>query len=91
MIKHLGFAGLGLGNQAVVEHVEHILANLLEFRLDLLAVLADDSDVLLRALGLLLLLNGRDYAPGRTPGPDHVLVGNREQVALINRQFTSYL
>lgn len=78
VIEDLGLARFGLGNQAVVEHVEYILADLLELGLNLLAVLADDGDVLLRAFGLLLLLNGRDYAPGSTPGAYHVLISNRE-------------
>ena len=57
MVEHLALTSLGLGNQAVVEDVEHILADILKLGLDLLAVLADDADMLVRALGLLLLLD----------------------------------
>ena len=63
MVEDLGLAGLGLGNERVVEDVEHILADLLKLCLNLLAVVTDGSNVLLRALGLLLLLDRRDDAP----------------------------
>ena len=57
MVEDLALAGLGLGDQRVVKDVEDILADLLELELNLLAVLADDADVLVRALLLLLLLD----------------------------------
>jgi len=63
VVEDLGLAGLGLGNERVVEDVEHILADLLKLCLNLLAVVTDGSNVLLRALGLLLLLDRRDDAP----------------------------
>jgi hypothetical protein len=50
VVEDLRLAGLGLGNQGLVENVEDILADFLEFGLDLLAVIADGSDVLVRAL-----------------------------------------
>jgi hypothetical protein len=50
VVEDLGLAGLGLGDEGLVENIEDILADLLEFRLDLLAVIADGSDVLVRAL-----------------------------------------
>lgn len=57
VVEDLALAGLGLGDQGVVKDVEDILADLLELELNLLAVLADDADVLVRALLLLLLLD----------------------------------
>ena len=50
------------------------------------AVLLDALDVLLVALALLLLLDGRDDPPGRPPGANHVLVGHRKQVPLLHGQ-----
>lgn len=47
VIEDLGLARLGLGDEGVVEHVENILADLLELLLDLLSVLADGANVLL--------------------------------------------
>lgn len=91
MVEHLRLAGLGLRDQRLVEDVEDILADLLELALNLLPVVADDGNVLLRALGLLLLLDGRDDAPGGTTGANDILVGDREQVTLIDRQFTAEL
>lgn len=91
MVEDLGLAGLGVGDKAVVEDVEDILADLLELELDLGAVLADGADVLVGALALLLLLNGGDDAPGGTAGTDDVLVGNAKEVALIDAQLTAQL
>jgi len=50
------------------------------------AVLLNALDVLLIALALLLLLDGRDDPPGRPPGANHVLVGHGQQVPLLHRQ-----
>ena len=91
VIEDLGLAGLGFRNQALVEHVKDILTDRLKLLLDLLTVLADGSNVLVGTFGFLLLLDGRDDAPGCTPSADNVLVRNREQVTLINGQFTSQL
>lgn len=91
MVKDLGLASLGLGNEGLVEDVENVLADLFKLGLDLLAVLADDLDVLVRALLLFLLLNRGDDAPRRTPGADDVLVGDRKQVALVDGEFTTDL
>jgi hypothetical protein len=91
VVKDLGLARLGLGDEGVVEDVEDILADLLKLGLNLLAVVADGADVLLRALGLLLLLDGRNDAPRRASGTDNVLVGDGQKVALVNGELTSDL
>lgn len=57
MVKDLGLASLGLGDERLVKDVEDILADLLKLALDLLAVVANGSNVLLGALSLLLLLD----------------------------------
>jgi len=76
VVKDLGLPRLGLGDERVIENVKDILADLFELGLNLLAVLADDGDVLLGALLLLLLLNRGDDAPRCTAGTDDVLVGD---------------
>lgn len=91
VVEDLGLAGLGLGNQGLVKDVENILADLLELGLNLLAVVADDTDVLIRALGLLLLLDGGDDAPRGTAGTDNVLVRNGKQITLINGELATDL
>lgn len=91
MVEDLGFAGLCLGNQGVVEDVENILANLLKLLFDLLSVVADGGHVLVRALGLLLLLDRRDDAPRGTSCADDILVGNGEQVALVYSELAANL
>jgi hypothetical protein len=91
VVEDLGLARLGLGDEGVIEDVEDILADLLELGLDLLAVVADGADVLLGALGLLLLLDRRDDAPRGTACTDNVLVGDGQKVALIDGQLTADL
>jgi hypothetical protein len=76
VVEDLGLAGLSLGNEGLVEDVEDILADLLKLGLDLLTVVTNGSNVLVRALGLFFLLDGRDDAPAGTAGTDDVLVGN---------------
>ena len=68
----------------LVEDVQDVLADLGELALNLLPVALDHLDLSLIALRLLLLLNRRDDAPRRMAGTDDVLVGNGEQVALLN-------
>jgi hypothetical protein len=91
VIENLGFARLGLWNEAFIENVEDIFANILELRFNLLAIIANGRDVLIRALGLLLLLNRGDYTPRSTTSANHVLVGDREQITLIDSQFAANL
>ena len=70
----------------LVKNVENIVADLGELVLNLLAVLLDESNLSGVALGLLLLLDGSDYSPRRTAGTDDVLVGDGEEIALLNAQ-----
>ena len=91
VIEDLGLAGLGLWDEGLIEDIEDILADLLKLGLNLLAVITDGRNVLLGALGLLLLLDGGDDAPGSAAGTNDVLVGNRKEVALIDRELTAKL
>lgn len=91
VVEDLGLAGLGLWDEGLVENIEDILADLLEFGFDLLTVVADGGDVLFRALRFLLLLDRGDDAPGGTPGSDDVLVGNGQKISLVNSEFSTEL
>ena len=91
MVEDLGFTRLGLGNQAIVQDIEDILADILQLGLNLLAIVTDGRDMLLGTLGLLLLLDGGDYAPRGTASTNNVLVGDREEVSLVYRKFTAEL
>ena len=91
MIEDLRLASCSVGDQALVENVEHILADLLQLGLDLLTVLADDADVLVRAFGLLLLLDAGDDAPRSTTRADDVLVSHGEKVTLVNGKLAADL
>jgi hypothetical protein len=91
VVKHFGFARLSLWDQRLIQDIKDILADLLELGLNLLAVVANSGDVLVRALGFLLLFDGGDDAPGGTSSTYDVLVGDRQKVALINGQFTAKL
>jgi len=57
VVEDLGLASLGLGDQSFVEDIEDVLADFLELCFDLLTVVSDGSDVLVRAFGFLLLFN----------------------------------
>lgn len=50
VVEDLGLARLGLRDEGLVEHIEHILADLFELGLNLLTIVADGSNVLLGAL-----------------------------------------
>lgn len=91
VVEDLGLASLSLGNKRLVQNIENILANTLQLVFDLLAVVTDDGDVLLGALGFLLLLDGGDDTPGSTAGSNDVLVSNGEKVTLIDGKFASNL
>lgn len=76
MVEDLGLSSLGLRDERVVQNVEDILADLLKLCLDLLAVVTDDSNMLVGTLLLLLLLDRGDDAPRCTTSADNVLVGD---------------
>lgn len=84
VVEHFGLARLRLGDQRIVQDFEDILADPLQLILNLLAIFADDGNMLFRALGLFSLSDGRNDAPGRATGSDHIFVGHRKKVALIN-------
>jgi hypothetical protein len=50
VVEDLGFARFGLGDEELVKNVQDVLADLLELGLDLLSVLADGRDMLIRSL-----------------------------------------
>ena len=91
MVEDLGFTRFGLGDQRLIEDIKNILADFLEFGLNLLAVIANGTNVLLGSLGFLLLLDGRDDAPRSTSCADHILVCDREEVTFIDSEFTTEL
>lgn len=85
VIEDLGLSSLGGGNEMVIENLEDIFADIGQLSLDLLTVLLDEGDLSLVSFRLFLLLNGSNDSPGGTSGTDDVLVGNRQQVALLYR------
>lgn len=91
MVENLRLAGSGVGDEGIIENIENVLADLLKLELDLGAVLLDGRDVLIGALGLLLLLDRGDDAPRSATGTDDVLVGDAEEVALVDGELTTEL
>ena len=67
------------------------MADILELSLDLLAIILDGGNMLLGTFGLLLLFDRGDYAPGGTAGTNNILVGDGQEIALIDSQFTTEL
>lgn len=86
VVEDLRFTAVSGGNQVLVENLEDVIADLGEFGLDLLTVLLDESDLGLVALGLFFLLDGGDDSPRGTTGTDDVLVGNGEEIPLLDRE-----
>jgi hypothetical protein len=86
VVEDLGLAALGRGDKVLVKNGKDVLADLGELGLDLLTVLLDEGNLLLVALGLLLLLDGGDDSPGCTASTDDVLVGDGKEVSLLNRE-----
>ena len=91
VVEDFGLPRLRLGNEGLVKDVKNILADPLKLKLDLLTVVADDADVLIRALLLLLLLDRGDDAPRGTTGTDDVLVRDREEIAFVHSKFAGDL
>lgn len=63
VVENLRFTRLSFGNQSLVQNIKNILTDTLEFCFDLLAVFADDMDVLVRTFRVLFLFNRGDDAP----------------------------
>jgi hypothetical protein len=84
VVEDLGLAALSRGDEVAVKALKDVLADLGKLGLDLLAVLLDKSDLGLVALGLLLLLDRGDDSPRGTAGTDDVLVGNRQEISLLD-------
>jgi limonene-1,2-epoxide hydrolase len=57
VVENLGLSRLSLGDQRLVQDVKNILADTLELSLDLLTIIADGANVLVRALGFFFLLD----------------------------------
>ena len=68
----------------VIENIENVVADVRKLLLDLATVVANALDVSLILLALLLLLNRGDDPPRGTASTDDVLVGDGEQVALLD-------
>ena len=63
MVEDLGLAALSRRDEVAVKALENVLADLGKLGFDLLAVLLDEGDLGLVALGLLLLLDRSDDSP----------------------------
>lgn len=50
VVENLRLARLGLWDEGLVQNIKDILANFLEFGLNLLTIVTDGADVLVRAL-----------------------------------------
>lgn len=91
VIEHLGLSGFGLWDERIVEDIEDVLADFLEFGLNLLTIVTDGRNVFVGALGLFLLLDGGNDAPGSTSSSDDILVGNGEEVSLVDSELSAQL
>lgn len=85
-VEDLGLAGEDGGYEVGVEEVEDAGADLRELVLDLGSVVLHEGHVVVVLAPFLLLFDGGHDAPRGTQRPDHVLVGHREEVALLHRE-----
>ena len=84
MIEDLRLAALSRRDQVLIETGENVLADLSKLGLDLLAVLFDESNLGLVALGFLLLLNGCNDPPRSAASTNNVLVSDGEEISLFD-------
>lgn len=87
VVEDLGLTGTGILDEMIVENLEDIAANLAEFFLNLGLVATNHINMLGIALAFFLLFDGRDDTPRCATSTDNILVGDRQQIALFNRQF----
>jgi len=84
VVEDLGLSRSRRGNEVLVKDVEDVLADLGQLALNLLPVALDHRDLDLIALRLLLLLDRGHNPPGSTASTNDVLVGDREEVTLLD-------
>lgn len=84
MVEDLGLARSGRRDKVLVKNIKNVLADLGKLSLNLLPVGLDHGDLSLVTLGLLLLFDGGDDSPGSSAGTDNVLVGDGEEITLLD-------
>mmetsp|Transcript_43200 Transcript_43200/g.102919 ORF Transcript_43200/g.102919 Transcript_43200/m.102919 type:complete len:270 (-) Transcript_43200:51-860(-) len=89
LVEDLGLTAAGFGNELVIQEGQDGVADRLQLLLHLLAVLLGITGVFVVALGSLLLHHAGDDAPCSTARAHGVLVGHRQQVALLYGKFTA--
>lgn len=87
MVEDLRLARGGRWNEVLVKDLEDVLTDLGELGLDLLPVGLDHVNLLVVSFALLLLLDGGDNSPRCSSSTNDVLVGDREEVSLLNGEF----
>lgn len=84
VVEDLGLAALSRLDEVLVQNLKDVITDLGQLSFDLLAVLLDQSDLALVALGLFLLLDRSDDSPRSTAGTNDVLVGDGQEIPLFN-------
>jgi hypothetical protein len=84
-VEDLGLSSGGALDELVIEEPDDVIAEVVELILDLLLVGLEEGEVL-GVLGLFLLLDRAECAPGSPSRPDGVLVGHRQEVALLHTE-----
>lgn len=91
MIENLGFPRFCLGDKGIIKYVQDILANAFKLGFNLLTVIADSSNVLIRPLGFLFLLDRGNDAPRGTSSSHNILVRDGQKISLIDGEFATNL
>lgn len=87
VVKHRWFSCRRGRDEMLVDHSHDIMTDAGKLRFDFAPVLLDPLHVMLISLRFLLLFDRREDSPRCSPRADHVLVSDREQVPLLDRQF----
>mmetsp|Transcript_41654 Transcript_41654/g.124516 ORF Transcript_41654/g.124516 Transcript_41654/m.124516 type:complete len:228 (-) Transcript_41654:269-952(-) len=85
-VEHGCLGRTGRRNKVLVQQLQDLTADVVEFLLHSGTVALHQLDAALVGLHLLTLLNALQDAPRRAAGADQVLVGDGQQVALLDRQ-----
>ena len=85
--KYLPFFALTLFEQVLVQKVQNILAHFGQLLLDHLFIIFGFLGVLSRSFFIFFPLDQRNDSPGCSPGSDHILECDRQNISLVDCKF----
>ena len=83
IVENLCLLGGGIGDEALLDDAEDVVADIAELVFDLDLVILDDGHF----VGVALLLDGGHHSPTCPSRSNDVLVGDREEISLLHGEF----